>query len=233
MSGTDRSSHVRGCGEDVAAYALGALDPAETEGFRAHLDTCIVCRDELAAFQRVVDNLPVSAPQHRAPKRLRRRVLGAVRSESIVECRHRRPTLLAGLSGPRPALALAAAVAAVTVAVGGLELGSSGASKTRVYAARVSGSTGTAQVTVTGDHAELTVHHLSPPPAGQIYEVWLTRPNQPPSPTRALFSVTANGNGDVLVPGDLHGVHQVMVTPEPAGGSSVPTHPAVIRAQLT
>jgi hypothetical protein len=34
------------------------------------------------------------------------------------------------------------------------------------------------------------------------------------------------------VPGSLHGVSTVLVTPEPAGGSLVPTHPAVISASL-
>ena len=35
------------------------------------------------------------------------------------------------------------------------------------------------------------------------------------------------------MPGNLHGVSQVMVTPEPAGGTLVPTHPPVIVAPLT
>ena len=54
-----------------------------------------------------------------------------------------------------------------------------------------------------------------------------------PSPTMALFSVTAAGDGQVDVPGSLHGVSLVMVTPEPAGGTKVPTHAPVISASLT
>jgi hypothetical protein len=34
------------------------------------------------------------------------------------------------------------------------------------------------------------------------------------------------------VPGDLKGVSEVLVTPEPLGGSSVPTHAPVIIAQI-
>ncbi len=50
----------------------------------------------------------------------------------------------------------------------------------------------------------------------------------------ALFSVTAHGDGQVDLPGNLHGVSLVMVTPEPApGGSTAPTHPPVISASLT
>ena len=237
MTGESQPPETRPCGADVAAYALGALDPAEVEAFRRHLDSCVVCRDELATFQQVVDLLPMSAAEVRAPKALRRRVLREVEQESRAqvarEPRRRARFLGARLALPRPALALGAAVAAVAVVIGGIELGSTGAARTQVYRAQVIGSTGSAEVRVSAGRAELVVHHLAPPPAGQIYEVWLARPHHAPQPTSALFSVTASGAGDVDVPGSLHGVTLVMVTPEPAGGSQVPTHPAVIRAQLS
>ena len=98
--------------------------------------------------------------------------------------------------------------------------------------AKVTGQ-GTAQLRIARGKAELVVHHFSPPPAGKIYEVWLQRGKASPSPTMALFSVTAAGDGQVDVPGSLHGVSLVMVTPEPAGGTKVPTHPPVISASLT
>jgi anti-sigma-K factor RskA len=234
MSGTDQGADIRDCGGDVAAYALGALDRAEVEAFRTHLETCAVCRDELAAFQQVVDVVAMSVPQHRAPKRLRRRVLGSVAQEPQLGGgrRRRTPRWSARPSLPRLALALGAAVVIAALAVGGVELGSSGMTHARVYRAQVTGP-GSAEVTVSDGHAELIVHHFAPPPAGQIYEVWLGRPGHQPAPTSALFSVTANGDGDIEVPGSLRGVNLVMVTPEPAGGSRVPTHPAVIRAQLS
>lgn len=236
MTGTDHISESRDCGEDVAAYALGALDPAEAETFRAHLETCIICRDELVAFQQVADVLSTTAVQHPAPQHLRRRVIDSVEHEYTLDLggrRRRRPRRwFARLSLPRPALALGTAIAIVAVAVGGVELDGSGTAGSRVYAALVAGP-GSAEVTVNGGRAELIVRHFSPPPAGQIYEVWLDRPGRPPAPTGALFSVTAKGDRDVEVPGNLHGVDAVMVTPEPAGGSRVPTHSAVIRARLS
>jgi hypothetical protein len=232
MTGTEHSSDTRDCGGDVAAYVLGALEPGEVEAFQAHLETCVVCRDELVAFQHVVDVLPMSAPQHPAPRRLRRRVIRAVNSEPKHEPARGLLPRLADLIGPRPGLALGTGLAVLLLAVGGVLIGSSGGTGTRVYAAQVTGS-GTATVKVTGGHAELIVHHFDPPPAGEIYEVWLKRPDQAPAPTSALFSVTAKGEGDVDVPGNLHGVNLVIVTPEPAGGTRVPTHPAVIRAELT
>ncbi|MGO9821765.1 MAG: anti-sigma factor domain-containing protein [Solirubrobacteraceae bacterium] len=227
MNPPDRSSDARACGGDVAAYALGALEPAEAKAFEAHLETCAVCRDELAAFQTVVDVLPMSAPQHASPRRLRRRVMSTVRSEARTRGDDRgRP-----ISLRRPALALGAVLAVIVVTVAALTL--TGGQHTRVYTAQVVGSGGTAEVTVTGNQAQLVVRHFPPPPAGKIYEVWLARRGQEPTPTGALFSVPASGNSSVALPSDLRGVHLVMVTPEPAGGTRVPTHAPIITAALS
>lgn len=117
--------------------------------------------------------------------------------------------------------------------VGILTLAPLGPSGTKIYRAHVAGHSGSAQLRVTGEHAELAVRHLAAPPAGQVYEVWLIRGDRDPQPTSALFGVTASGGADVDVPGNLHGVGRVMVTTEPANGSRVPTHPAVISADLT
>jgi hypothetical protein len=237
MTDRDRIDNERDCGGDVAAYALGALEPAEADAFRGHLETCVVCRDELTAFQQVVDVLPMSVPMHHAPRALRRRVLRAVESEPRIapgtERRANGPlSRLSRLLVPRPVMAFGAALAIAVVAFAGVELSSSSPNASRVISAQVTGQ-GTAELQLTSGHAELVLRHFSPPPAGQIYEVWLKRPNREPTPTSALFSVTAKGDGDIDVPGDLHGVAQVMVTPEPAGGSRVPTHAAVILADLT
>ena len=108
---------------------------------------------------------------------------------------------------------------------------SGGGSSTRVVQAQVTGH-GSASLRISGDHAELVVQHFAPPPSGKIYEVWLVHGKQAPQPTNALFDVDADGNTAVDVPGSLKGVDQVLVTPEPKGGSKVPTHTPVIAAQL-
>jgi hypothetical protein len=91
---------------------------------------------------------------------------------------------------------------------------------------------GSAQVRVTNGRAELIVEHFAPPPLGRIYEVWLKRGAAAPTPTPTLFSVTRAGHADVGVAGRLKGVTEVLVTPEPLGGSLVPTHAPVIVARL-
>jgi hypothetical protein len=236
MSDKDRIARDRDCGGDVAAYALGALDEAEARTFRVHLQECAVCQDELAAFEQVVNVMPTSAPAYRAPRRLRRRVMNAVGQEPRTG-RARTPASTPGrrrLTLPRPALAFGGAVGlAVAAVIVVLAVGSSGSSPTpRVINAQVSG-TGAASLRVGQGHAELVVHRFQAPPPGQIYEVWLQRGKTGAAiPTKALFGVNGAGDADVDVPGNLHGVTQVMVTREPAGGTLKPTHPPVIRAYL-
>ncbi|HEX3688872.1 MAG TPA: anti-sigma factor [Solirubrobacteraceae bacterium] len=236
MTDRDRTPQSRECGGDVAAYALGALDTAEADAFVRHLNSCAVCRDELAAFQEVVNAIPISVPAHRASPELRRRVLRAIDHEPAPVGAPRRVARprprLSRWGVPRPALAFGAALAVAVLAFVAVSLTSSSTPPTRVIQAHVTG-TGTAQLRIAPGQSELVVHRFAPPPAGQIYEVWLKRGKAAPSPTKALFSVTASGEGQVGVPGNLHGVSQVLVTPEPAGGTTVPTNPAVISASLT
>jgi anti-sigma-K factor RskA len=219
-------------GEDVAAYALGALEPTEAEAFARHLETCTVCRDELESFRSVVDVLPMTAPAYKASARLRRRVRRGIEAEprpgGAVTPRSR--SWLPDWA-PRPVLGAAAALAVIAIALV-IVFTTGGGSSTRTVQAQVTGQ-GTASVKITDGRGELVVRHFAAPPKGKIYEVWLVRGKAAPQPTSALFGVTADGSGDVDVPGSLHGVDQVLVTPEPYGGSKVPTHTPVIAAKLS
>ena len=230
MTRGQSTDQTAACGGDVAAYALGALESGEARSFGRHLDTCVVCRDELACFQEVVDVLPLSANRRRAPDSLRRSVRASVRREARHAARSSRRRRADTLR--RPALALGSIVVAVCLAIGVVALTKPHPGATKIYHAQVIGSSGTAQLRLADGAARLVVRDLRPPPRGHIYEVWLVRPGRAPAAT-ALFSVTAKGDGDVEVPGNLQGVSAVMVTPEPTGGSRLPTHPAVIRARLS
>jgi hypothetical protein len=230
------------CAADAAAYALGALEPREASLFAAHVQTCVVCRDELTAFREVAKALPLAAPQLPLARGLRRRVLADFRRSATLTAaslrapaaRVRWPALpRLAFALPRPALALGAAAMLAVATAGGLALGSAGSSSTRVLRAEVFGSSGSAQLRVAGDRGELVLHHMPSPAAGHVYEVWLKRAGRVPAPTSALFSVTSGGDGDVEVPGSLSHVNQVVVTQEPAGGSPVPTSGPVVVAPLT
>jgi anti-sigma-K factor RskA len=233
MTIRDSMSENHDCAGDAAAYVLGALDPKEAEQFRLHMASCVVCRDEVNAFERVVDELPMAAPQYAAPNALRRRVLDEVRADARTRQRaasapRQRWSWPARLSLPMPALG--AALAAVVAAVVLVSVGSSG-SGTRVVPAKVAYVGASAEVRISGSHAELIVKDFPAPPAGHIYEVWFVHGKRP-SPTSTLFSVTSRGGGDVGLTGSLHGVNAVLVTPERLGGSQVPTHTPVIAAQI-
>jgi anti-sigma factor RsiW len=236
----NHDGHIsRDCHEDGAAFVLGAMQPGEAAEYRRHVSGCRACRAELAAFASVVDALAMATPQYAVPADLRRRVLRSARSELRAEpARAEKPGRRPGIRAEKPArrrpgiraglaLAAAAAVIALTVAVAGVTGGSGGS---RLIQATVADSPGTAQLRIGGGQAELIVRHLRPPAAGRIYEVWLKRPDHPPAPTSALFSVTADGGAEVGVPGNLHDVVDILVTEERAGGSRVSIHAPLIVA---
>ncbi len=229
-------SEKHDCGADAAAYVLGALEPAEAEAFRSHLASCAVCRDEVSAFQEVADLLPLTAPPQPTPPGLKHRVMTEVGADARAAEHRRRSHARRGWvpswpAIPHPAFAAAAALAALVIVVGAIAI-TTGGGGTHVYNASVTWP-GSASLRVTNGRGELVVNGMPAPPVTKVYEVWLQRGNDRPQPTAALFSPTTSGSGSVDVPGNLRGVSRVMVTPEPAGGSAVPTHAAVLVARLS
>jgi hypothetical protein len=237
------------CGVDVGAYVLGALERDELEAFRLHLAGCPRCHEEVASLQNVADTLPAAAPAMAAPADLRRRVIEAVREDPDAPRRAApnrqrlsarveqgqsmsRSTLRRrGFRIPRLAATVGGLLTAAATIVVLVVFSAGGTSSTRVIHASVRGP-GTADLRLTSGRGELTVSHFPAPAAGRIYQVWLQRPNQTPTPTRTLFDVTTDGRAEVDVGGDLRGVSEVLVTPEPLGGSRAPTGSPVIIARL-
>jgi anti-sigma-K factor RskA len=217
----------RECGEDAAAYVLGALEPSEADAFRAHIAECAACRDEVASYEAVTDALPADTGPSEVPRDLRRRVMREVRATPKSAPAARAYTVRA----PRRfSLAWSGGLAAVVVAViVAVVLATGGSSGTRVIRASV----GSAQLRITGGHGDLVVHRLPQLPAGRIYEMWVQRGNAAPVPTGTLFGVRAGGSAAVGVSGSLDGVSAVLVTQEPAGGTPAPTSAPVIVARVT
>ena len=226
MSGEDQIANGRTCGEDAAAYALGALEPSELEAFRRHLRDCAACQKDVAEFEQITGALPDTSVRYEVPKDLRRRVMQEVRATPKAQAASRP----ARLRSWRPVIASGGAFAAVVIIAVVLVVAlSSGGSSTRTIQA----STGSAELQITGGRGDLIVHRLPQLPAGRIYEMWVQRGNATPTPTGTLFGVRANGSAAVGVPGSLSGVSAVMVTQEPAGGTPAPTTAPVIVASLT
>lgn len=226
---------------DAAPYVLGALEEQELQSFREHLVTCAECRLEVAELQVVVDQLAISAPPVLAPQALRERVLETVRSQADVlnaagqmadrPARQRRRPSRRGFTLVGAGAALAAVVAVVLVLV----LGGSSSTNERLIRGQATGVASGAQVSLDKreGRAELRLTRMPQPGPGRIYEVWLVRGTHAPEPTNALFGVSKKGASAVDVPGNLHGVKQVLVTSEPLGGSPAPTREPVIAVALS
>jgi anti-sigma-K factor RskA len=239
--------------DDAGAWVLGALPEDEERRFAAHLETCDICRSEVAELQMVADTLPLAAPQLAPPPELKQRIMAAVHAEAAVleaagpeadvapvavpapvrerpprEKKKRRWSIALR---PIPAAFAAAALLALGVA-GGVLLSQNGTSSTTVQAQVVTPQSPNARasLTVADDRTTLKVNDFPQPPSGRVYQVWLKRPGRPPDPTTALFGVR-DGSATVDVPGSLDGVDQVLVTAEPQGGSAQPTRDPVIIAQ--
>ena len=57
--------------EDLAAYALGALEAEHVAALEAHLRTCEACQAELADYRTIGENLPAALPPRQPPPALR------------------------------------------------------------------------------------------------------------------------------------------------------------------
>jgi anti-sigma-K factor RskA len=227
------------CGDSAAPYVLGALTPDEHDAFARHLDSCAVCREEVAALRVVASALPAVAPQLSAPPELKQRVMASVREELGGEAvaSQRSPRRRTAFAWPRWRSPFAAPVAlgglAVVVVLAVIALYSGGGGGgTRVIRAEVSPPHADASLRISGGHAQLDISGLPQTSAQRVYEVWVKRSGAP-QPTDALFTVTAAGDATVGVPGSVNGVKVVMVTSEPRGGSKVPTTTPVIVAHLS
>jgi len=235
VSGEDRHFDAGPCGGNAAPYVLGALSDEESEAFRRHLDSCAICREEVSALRVVAAALPAAAPQLTAPSGLKRRVMSAVYEDerSVAAPAPRRAARRPAPRRPwlRPAFA-GVALAAAVIALAVIALAPGGGGGVRVIRAQVLAPRASAQLRLSGGHAELSIAGLPQTAPGRVYEVWVKGAGQP-RPTDALFTVTSGGEATVEIPGGVSGVREVMVTSEPRGGSRLPTTKPVIVARVS
>ncbi len=218
----------------VAPWVLDALDAAEADAVRAHVEGCASCRELAARLRRVVGALPLAADEVSPPARLRDRVLAAAaaspRAAAPVAKPLRRP------SPPRPvprmpAYALAA-VAVVALLIGVLigqvtlhtqQSGQQVARFTLTGHQDMAAASATVVDLKSDGVALVDFRGLPPPGANRVYEVWLVPSKGDPVPA-AVFVPDSNGSGVVLVNRSLSGYSVMAVTNEPApDGSSAPT----------
>ncbi len=71
MSGTETRGGCPERHDDLAAYALGALDPGEAAALERHLAGCPACSERLLWLRPAVDLVPASVRQVEPPASLR------------------------------------------------------------------------------------------------------------------------------------------------------------------
>jgi anti-sigma factor RsiW len=218
--------------DDVGAFLLGALEPAEQAEFERHLAGCLECRAEVEELRVAADALPRSVDPFPAPPSLKRSLMAAVKEDA----RPARQPLLSRLGLDRlfrPQLALAGAAALLVVAVlVGTQLGGSDNGRRVVTAAvdRARLPDATATVSLSHGAGQLRVTGMPRPRPGQVYEIWLKRGSQvQPGP---LFNTDSSGDGAGAIPNDLQGVDAILVTREKTGGAKKPSEAPVISAPI-
>ena len=229
--------HLR---DDLAAYAIGALDGQDLARLERHLADCEACQDYLRWLQPAVDTLPASVGQVPAPPGLREKLMDAVREDArATEKAERADAARTGRPGWRellwrPATAVAVAAALVVGVVVGVAVSDNGSDATVITAKPTAAAPpGAVAATLerTGDEGTLQVTKMPPLEEDQVYELWVQRGNQVEG--AGTFTLDADGGASAAVGGSLKGASHVLVTTEPQGGSAQPTSSPVLSVSLS
>lgn len=234
--------------ESIPAYTLGCLDDDEATLVARHLDGCAFCQAELRAYQEVVGELAVAAPQVEPPAGLKNIILERARaSRPQPGDREAQPSfwrqLLRGGARYSPAWALAGIVLLVMMATSNLLLWRE-VSQLRAFQAEslrtvslqgtdlVPAARGLIVISADGNHGTLVVDELPVLDESRQYQLWLIRAEERTS--GAVFSVGPDGYGSVWVsaPEPLVSYSRFGITIEPAGGSPGPTGDRVMAGDM-
>lgn len=238
--------------DDLAVYALDALDGTARQAVDAHLTTCVACRAELAEHQEALAGLTPDAPP---PPSVWQRIAADVAAPS--------PTALdtgsAGGRLPRPAhaatrtrrgrarsrwvgagaalLGAAAAVAAFGLVTRGSDDGADDLTELAQRAEETGDVLGdltdpddrpVARVVSDDGTSFVMLEGLEPLPAGRTYQLWSLDGPQPVS-----LALLGDGRTDVLAVPLPATVSAVAISDEPDTGVVAPTGPIVATGSLT
>jgi len=225
--------------EEVAAYAIGGLDPDRVADLEHHLAGCRRCQEELRWLSPAVQALPEAVERQAPPPELKQRLMAEVRADAAAEERRARGEERRQRAESRPGAGewlrglkvggltwkpLAGLALVILVIAGGIGYavgnggGSGGAHTTEVE----EGANGIAAKVVTeDDRGELHLTGVEALPKGRILEAWVERDGIVEA-VPALFAPDQAGNASTTIE-NMKDVTAVMVTREPEGGSKKPT----------
>jgi anti-sigma-K factor RskA len=240
VSGVDWHRDGESLRDDLAAYALGALEPGEAAELERHLDGCRTCSEQVQWLRPAVDLLPASVEQRTPPESLRTNLLAAVRAEAApaIEpgAEPARTSWWDGLREMilRPAVGMAVLIVLVAGLAGGYLLRGSGDAPAGefVNAKALGPQAGEISAMLERHDGSATLHVSEIPKLDrdQVYEVWVQRAGV--MEPRSTFVLGMDGSADAAVPGPLDGAKAVFVTAEPRPGSRQPTTPPLLKAPL-
>jgi hypothetical protein len=228
--------------DDVAPFAIGALEHEAVDSFVAHLATCSSCQAEVNDLQGLASMLPLAAERQQPPPELKQRVMAVVRSEAELlraagpdadriasqSTRPARSRWWRRLTARPLASALGGIAAAAAVVLVVIALAGGGGPDARTVEARVTIPSAQAQIELRDGSGTLVTSGMPSPSRGHVYAIWTQRAGE-----AARFAGTMPASGPARATLDLDGVQQVMVTVEPSRVGRTPTTSPVLTAQLT
>ena len=229
----------------IPALALNCLDEAEVALVSEHLKRCQECREELRAYQAVVDQLPLAVPQADPSPQIKGALLERVGKDLIHEPQPSAwERLISGFRSASPAWGLASLTVVVILLVSNVALWRQVdqlRSNPAVTALRVvnldgtqfsPGASGLIIMSKNGEYGTLVVDHMLALSPDQQYQLWLIKDGKRTS--GGVFSVSAEGYASLVVssPLPLDDYSAYGVTIEPQGGSPGPTGEKVLGGNL-
>lgn len=211
--------------EDLAAYALGALDAREAAELERHLAGCERCREELRWLRPAVQALPETVARQEPPPRLRERLMAEVRADTASAPAPEKSARRSWFFKPAMGFAVLALLVAGVV---GYEVGRDDSGPSPGAEPLVSRQAGGVVVKMVpeGKGGTLHISHLHQPEPGKVLEAWVLRDGEVEA-VPALFVPDRHGHAETTI-ADMSGVEEVMVTEEPQGGSEAPTSEPIV-----
>ena len=215
--------------DDLAAYALAALDDAERAAVDAHLATCRTCTAEVDAYRSALVAY-AAASDAEAPD-VRARIVSRARGEVA----RRENAWVSWLRRPLPAYvpaALAVLLIVSLVVAGQLrsEADAYASALASIPSAHVvlltpsSGSDLRGALVLPESGAPYLLLRVPAPPSGRAWQAWVLRADAPAPAGLA----TGGGVVTITLTAPLGAGEGVAVTQEPAAGSKAPTSTPVL-----
>jgi anti-sigma-K factor RskA len=234
----------------IPEYTLGSLEEPAAHHVATHIAECAICRQEMAAYQQIADQLalavPTATPSAELKARLMDRIHGLGEPPLSPVAAKRAPASNRWQLLPRwvPAGAFAGVLVILLLAVSNLLLWQrlnrleviTGPLGMRAIALQnTAGAAGASAFVVMGADGEngvLVVDHLPPLNEDQEYQIWLAKDGALTS--GGTFDVDEDGYRGLRLtaPDSLLTYSDVYVTVEPAGGSATPTGVQVLMGSL-